>query len=197
MRNGGDRTTPTARLRARQTEQEVVELHLRGETWQKISDQLGMTRAGALKAWQRALRNMIPPEDRTAMRRVQAERLHRLRVPMFEILDSQTSEASDKIAAVRTLVRVDEREAALFGLDAPKPAEMDSEDNWRIPIEWARSLVGQGRGQTATEAIHVTEARPPEPDAPVVEATPDEHESTRGTTVGGQFTLKDIDALRG
>jgi len=108
MRNGGDRTTPTARLRARQTEQEVVELHLRGETWQKISDQLGMTRAGALKAWQRALRNMIPPEDRTAMRRVQAERLHRLRVPMFEILDSQTSEASDKIAAVRTLVRVDE-----------------------------------------------------------------------------------------
>ncbi len=125
---GGDHSSRAATLAARERERNVVELCLRGATFEQIGRQLNMDRSTAYKAWDRALKR-LPKADVEALRKAQSERLQRMRGKVWtEIAGRADPRDPTKVVApspellndlIGTALRIEAREAALHGLDAP------------------------------------------------------------------------------
>ena len=115
-------------MAARERERNVVELCLRGATFEQIGRQLNMDRSTAYKAWDRALKR-LPKADVEALRKAQSERLQRMRGKVWtEIAGRADPRDPTKVVApspellndlIGTALRIEAREAALHGLDAP------------------------------------------------------------------------------
>ena len=125
---GGDHSSRTAIFAARERERNVVELYLRGATFEQIGRQLNVDRSTACKAWQRALKR-LPKPDVEAMRTAQGERLQRMRGKVWTEIAGRADPADPtKVIPpgpqlfndlIGTELKIEAREAALFGLDAP------------------------------------------------------------------------------
>jgi hypothetical protein len=91
---GGDTSSPAAKQRTAERDKQILEMRLRGATFEMIAGRLGMHPKGVSKAYYRELAN-IPKPERELLRKEHKERL-------------------------------EEREARLFGLDAPQKLDVDS-----------------------------------------------------------------------
>ena len=114
---GGDRSSRKATLAARERERTIVELWLRGATFEQIGQKLGIDRSTAYKARDRVLKR-LPKADIEALRKAQGERLQRMRGKVWSELSS-TGDPELINALTGTLLKIETREADLFGLDAP------------------------------------------------------------------------------
>lgn len=115
---------------------EVMRLRRRGQTFEAIGEQLGVTRQRAHQIYTRALKE-IPAQEVTEYRAEQAERLDEMLRAAYAVLarqhialsggnvviDITTGERvlddGPKLAAIKTILAIEERRARLFGLDTP------------------------------------------------------------------------------
>jgi FixJ family two-component response regulator len=134
---GGNRKSHEAIVQARERERQVLELFLRGLNWAQIGRQLGMSDRGAMKAFDRAFKR-LPAKDVEKLRALQSERLNDARRRVYTELAGRQEPDPDNPGQMRTvrlspdevfrgvdrIVRIEERDATLLGLDAPKKAEV-------------------------------------------------------------------------
>jgi hypothetical protein len=135
---GGDRHSRRVVLRTREHERQALELWLRGTTLQQIADSgIGiMTASGVAKAVKRALR-AIPEKVAQEARVAMAERLQRMRFKAWE------AAKANPVGALNTLIKIEEREAKLFGLDRPTKVEIGGENGGAIPITLVREIAAR------------------------------------------------------
>jgi hypothetical protein len=135
---GGDRHSRGALLRIRERERQALELWLRGTTCQQIADSgIGIvTASGVGKAVKRALRS-IPEKAAEEARHAMAERLQRMRFKAWE------AAKANPVGALNTLIKIEEREAKLFGLDRPTKVVVGGENGGAIPITLVREIAAR------------------------------------------------------
>lgn len=136
---------PEEDLLARQREAKAVELRLKGYEFEEIALECGYISAdgkplkgSAYKAWQRAIRQVKPEtvnEARVAMQK-------RLNMYRKMLLRSLLGPVLDPTRVYEALTKIEEREAKLFGLDAPTEAENNAVPfTKRIIIEYSDPVV--------------------------------------------------------
>jgi hypothetical protein len=123
---------------ARERERQVVQLVIRGLTWGEIARQLGMgDESTARKAFNRAIKR-FPPADVELLRKLQSERLNDARRRVYTELAGRQEPDPANPGQMRTIrptidevyngvdriVRIEIREANLYGLDAPKKSDI-------------------------------------------------------------------------
>ena len=141
MANGGNRLSREAIIQARERERQALQLFLRGLTWAEIGRQLGMTDKGAIQAFNRGFKR-LPAKDVEKLRILQSERLNDARRRVYTELAGRQEQVPDPAnpgqmkavmtrptveevyAGVDRIVRIESREANLYGLDAPKRSEV-------------------------------------------------------------------------
>lgn len=104
----------------RQKGQQAVRLRMAGATLDQIASQLGFaTAAGAYKSIMRELEETAQDmgESTEAVRQLELKRLDQMLFPIWNGVLSGDQQA------VHTALRIQERRAALLGLDAPKQIE--------------------------------------------------------------------------
>jgi hypothetical protein len=109
------RSKSTARVR----EEKAIKLRMAGATYQQIGDHLGITKQAAWLAVDRVLKRTEQRANENApkMRALQGRRLDAMLMALW-----QKVEAGDP-KAIAQAVRIQERHAKLFGLDAPTQVE--------------------------------------------------------------------------
>jgi hypothetical protein len=121
---GGDTGSPAAKQRTAERDKQILELRLRGATFEMIAGRLGMHAKGVSKAYYRELAN-IPRPEREQLRKEHKERLERAWRVVWAKFEAATD--SHEIAMLnREVARLEEREARLFGLDAPQKLDVYS-----------------------------------------------------------------------
>jgi hypothetical protein len=142
MPRGGKHSSREMIVQARERERQVVQLFIRGLTWLEIARQLGYgEESGARKAFARAVKR-IPPKDVEVLRKLQSERMTDSRRRIYselagremEIPDPENPgqkkritvrpEVSDVGALLGRLLNVEQHEADLYGLYAPKKSDV-------------------------------------------------------------------------
>jgi len=142
MAGGGNRRSREAIVAAHERERQVLQLFLRGLTWVEIARQIGLTgESGARAAFDRAVKR-IPAKDVELLRKLQSERLNDARRRVYSELAGRQEQLPDPehpgltktitvrptieevYAGVDRIVRIEIREAKLYGLDAPKKSEV-------------------------------------------------------------------------
>jgi len=132
---GGDHSSRAATFAARERERNVVELCLRGATFEQIGRQLNIDRSTAYKAWDRALKR-LPKADVEAMRKMESERIRDLRFRIWNELAGRP-DPNDPAKTVRPepglvidlvdkAIKIARHEARLFGLDTPSTQQVAS-----------------------------------------------------------------------
>jgi DNA-binding CsgD family transcriptional regulator len=138
---GGDKRKAASRLLAAEREQRALQLKLRGCTFEEIGRALGISTVGASKAYHRAFRR-IPATEAKRAREEQKLRLDELRKKVWPVIDQ--SDRPMTIAAMsREIIRIEQREAYLFGLDAPEKLALEhveDEETRRTRERFTRAL---------------------------------------------------------
>ena len=116
-------------LRARQHEEQALELRLGGASYAMIGEALGMTPSGAFKAVERAMARQSAATDE------QAEKLRRLEVVRLDrLLMGQWPRAkSGDEKAARVALQISKRRSELLGLDR-KPRPEPEADNVTVIV---------------------------------------------------------------
>ncbi len=129
--------SPEAIVLARQREQQVLQLFLRGLGWMEIGRQLGINESAVRKAFDRGF-GRIPRKEVDKMRTFQSERLNDARRRVYTELAGRQEPDPANPGQMRTIrpsteevytgvdriIRIETREANLYGLDAPKKSEV-------------------------------------------------------------------------
>jgi AraC-like DNA-binding protein len=125
-------------LQARERERQVLQLFVRGLSWVEIAKQLGFAHdSGARHAFDRAAKR-FPKKDAELATSIQRERLNDARRRVYTELAGRQEPDPDNPGQMRTvrlspdevfrgvdrIVRIEEREATLLGLDAPRKSEV-------------------------------------------------------------------------
>lgn len=117
--------TPEVKQRARERERNVLALRLQGATFEQIGTQLRISTQGAEKSYKRALRR-IPEKEAILARKEALTRLDSLRVLAWTRLKGMDRSDPNYDAAVQSVLRIEQREAKLLGLDAPRQLEVQT-----------------------------------------------------------------------
>jgi DNA-binding CsgD family transcriptional regulator len=148
-------------VQARDRERQVLELFLRGLSWVQIGRQLGITDMGAIKAFDRAVKRVPAKKDMEMLRKLQSERLNDARRRVYSELAGRQEPDPANPGQMKTIrptveqvylgvdriVRIEIREANLYGLDAPKKSDIlqafvavgpPSLTDEEIAIRWTR-----------------------------------------------------------
>jgi hypothetical protein len=149
---GGDTRSPAARARAVERERQVCELRLRGVAFHDIARQLVITPSGAYRAYCRALDKLAPREAELA-RTEQKERLDRMRAVLWT--KAATAKGDAELAKLMgQLLRVEEREAKLLGLDcASKLSAHDAQEQAGRPSRREQSFADLARAMSNEDRI--------------------------------------------
>jgi hypothetical protein len=142
MAGGGNRRSREAIVAAHERERQVLQLFLRGLTWVEIARQIGLTgESGARAAFDRAVKR-VPAKDVELLRKLQSERLNDARRRVYSELAGRQEEVPDPehpgqmktitvrptieevYAGVDRIMKIETREANLYGLDAPRKSEV-------------------------------------------------------------------------
>jgi hypothetical protein len=132
-KKGGNNRSTTVQLRARQREAEIVERRLRGETFDTIATALSMSTGGCADAYERALNRVSYPTVVRA-REEQLQRLDLLRRKGW----ARANAKHPPISALEFLLRLEERQARLLGLDSDTrfdgsgPVAVDADEMTRL-----------------------------------------------------------------
>lgn len=116
--------TSVRQLKARQHEEQALELRLGGASYAQIGEALGMSASGAFKAADRALLRHAAATDEKAekLRRIEVARLDRLLMGVWP-----RAKKGDEHAA-RVALQISKRRCELLGIDRkPRPEPGDGE----------------------------------------------------------------------
>jgi hypothetical protein len=137
-------------LDSAQRDTEAIRMLSQGCTYQEVSDALGYGGSGnACRAVKRALAE-LPAREVAELRQIAGERLDRLTREAFAVLDHDHLTISQggkvvrdddgnlvhddgpKLAAIDRLLRIEERRARLYGMDAPTKfsATLSPQEEW-------------------------------------------------------------------
>ena len=107
--------TNKTHIKARQREQQAVTLRLAGQTYQAISDVMGVTKGGVYKMVKNSMERTIKHTDESVeiLKEIELHRLDRLYARMFPLAEQGSMGAVDRC------LKIMERRARLLGLDAP------------------------------------------------------------------------------
>ncbi|MGO8685209.1 MAG: hypothetical protein ACLQUT_11610 [Thermoleophilia bacterium] len=111
-------------LKARQHEEQALELRLSGASYAQIGEALGMTAGGTFKAVERALARQTAETNEKAekLRRFEVSRLDRLLMGLWP-----RARSGDEKAA-RVAIQISKRRSELLGLDRkPRPESEDAD----------------------------------------------------------------------
>src|SRR5260221_7820525 len=136
MTRGGNRMSREAIMATHERERQAVQLFIRGLAWVEIGRQLGISDVGAKKAFDRAVKR-FPKKDVEQATHLQRERLNDARRRVYTELAGRQEPDPENPGQMRTvrlspdegfrgvdrIVRIEEREATLLGLNAPKKSE--------------------------------------------------------------------------
>lgn len=116
---------------------QVWVLRLAGMSFEDIARQVGYAdKSGAKRAFDAASERWVV-ESVEQQRQVQSDRLDRLLFPAFQrVVDGDLS-------LIDTCLRIERRRAELWGLDAPKRAEVTGQDGGAIEIDFADQLLAK------------------------------------------------------
>jgi hypothetical protein len=126
----------------RKREHDAVQLALAGATYQQIADQLGFSsRGNAWRTVQRVLAR-VDAEDAAALRTVEGGRLDRMQTAVW------ANAVKGDVKAVGAVLRIMERRARLFGLDAPIQVDARISDATDAQIAELAEQLGMAKGPT-------------------------------------------------
>jgi hypothetical protein len=178
MAGGGDRRSREAIVAAHERERNVVQLFIRGLGWAEIAQQLRLKgESGARAAFDRAAKR-IPKKDVELLRKLSSERLNDARRRVYIELAGRQEQVPDpqnpgqmKTITVRPTVqevydgvdrilKIEAREAKLYGLDAPNKSDTPpaftvgppSLTDEEIEIRWGRLTEEEQRTYLRLEA---------------------------------------------
>lgn len=153
-KRGGDRSSRSARYKARTNERQALTLWLKGATFAQIAENgYFTTPSGAWRAVYRALRD-IPRATAEDARQAQLARLQELRLLLWN------EARKDPIRAAEALIRLEAREARLLGLDEPEQVQVETEVDWRKrsreeQLNWIRSMTREERAEYMALLIRI------------------------------------------
>lgn len=121
----------------------AVDLRASGHSYDEIAAAVGFrTRSAAHKAVTRALERR-PAQSVDNMRAVMGAQLDILNRAVFDVLGDERSMPDTKLKAVAAAIRIAERRAKLFGLDAPISREVAGEGS-SVTVVFSDALAVQG-----------------------------------------------------
>jgi len=142
------------RLAAAERQRQVMQLRIRGLTFEAIGKQIGCTRVIAFRVYRKALK-AIPRADVEEYRKLETERIADLRQRLWSELAGRADPADPTktirpdtettMGIIRTAVRLARHEAMLFGLDAPIKADISGTFGAAQPITDEEAAMRWGR----------------------------------------------------
>lgn len=137
-RNGGSKASGNSsnakKIAAQIRVRKALQLRMAGATFQAIADQCGYKNAQrAHEAVKRAIK-AIPRQEATEIKQMEADRLDRLMLAIWERATKGDTEATDRI------LKIMKRRADLLGLDAPAKHELGGLGGGAIPILTVESV---------------------------------------------------------
>jgi hypothetical protein len=133
---------------------EALRLRSLGWTYQRIADNIGVTKATAYNRVQRALA-AIPAEAVDEFRRLEMERLD---LVLNVAMDKAMSGDKGALFAVDRVITIMDRRAKLMGLDAPTKHEVLTLDAVTAEIRRLEAQLGDADDHSTAEVIGATEA---------------------------------------
>jgi DNA-binding CsgD family transcriptional regulator len=123
---GGDHKSSRATFEARAREAKIVQLRLRGASFEQIGQKLGINKSTATKAWHRVLRR-LPAADLEELRKAQGERITLLLQKAWGEFSGRRDSSGDLVLPtvdqvndlIASALKIERHEAIIFGLDAP------------------------------------------------------------------------------
>lgn len=117
------------RVAAAQHERDAVAMRLAGATFRQIGEKIGVHESSAAKMVKRVMARTraVADEDAEELRRVESERLDAMQLAVWP------QATKGHLGAVDRVLRIMQRRASLFGLDAPPRAAVD-EHGESVPI---------------------------------------------------------------
>lgn len=156
---GAPHSQPKTDIERAERDAQILELKRQDLTFAEIAEELGISKTAAFNAFHRALPR-IPEPAAAAYRTEHLARLELARQAVLEVLtnrhltvsngqvirvDGKTLEDDGPVlAAVDRLLRIDEREAKLLGLDAPTKSRVEV-----VTDDIAQALVAQLEAELA------------------------------------------------
>lgn len=107
--HGGDRTSPQAKLSAKEKQKKALELRLGGATYQQIADNVGYTGPSAAHKAVKTALDAIPKEAAESLRNLELARLDEMQMRLTARLRAGDLDVTNK------LIRVMEHRAKLTG----------------------------------------------------------------------------------
>jgi hypothetical protein len=120
---GGDKKSPQAKVATAKREQQIVELRLRNVSFPDIARDLGISEPGAVRAFYRAIRRQTA-DSIQAIHRSEGAKLDMAEARLHKALDANKNNWKAVEALSNSLIRLYQRRARLFGLDAPQKVDI-------------------------------------------------------------------------
>lgn len=110
-----------------EAEADALTLRLSGLSYRRIADQQGCSVSTAHDRVERALKAYVPQEDVDQLRKIEGERLEAAIGAVLAVMSDQRATPLQVLDAARTLARLQERKAKLYGLDTPVTQKVEVE----------------------------------------------------------------------
>lgn len=136
-RSHGQSSTSRQKVGGKVNEERILELRIRGLSHTKIAAKLDLDQSTVTRALQRAMTRMIEStrEKAEQVRDLEATRLDQMLDGVWE------GATHGDVQAIDAVVKLMNRRAKLYGLDAPARQEVTGADGGPIAIDDARALL--------------------------------------------------------
>jgi transposase len=127
-------------------EAEALTLKLSGMSYRQIAEAQGVHVSTAHDRVQRALKAYIPQDEVEALRKIEDARLEATTTQVLKVIAAPDAPVDALLDAAKTLVRIQERRAKLWGLDTPvaQKVEVTHVDQLDHDIERLMEELGAG-----------------------------------------------------
>lgn len=115
------------RVQELEAEAAALTLRLSGLSYRRIADEQGCSVSTAHDRVERALKAYVPQEDVDQLRKIEGERLEATIGAVLRVMSDERAQPAQILDAARTLARLQERKAKLYGLDTPVTQKVEVE----------------------------------------------------------------------
>jgi hypothetical protein len=172
---GGDRSSKRARGESRLNEATILRAYLTGKSLREIAGEIGLSLRGTQAAYSRALTHGVAMPEVATLRREAIGRLEILRRRLFDDFDN-ASDAETRCGVSDRIVRIEQRYAALTGIDVPTRfsvglhPDTSGDDEITVArlkenlsVDELRAYVALGRKAIGKTSVETTATVTPEP----------------------------------
>jgi len=136
---------------------EVIRLRTVGLKFHEIAERVGYaSRSGAKEAYDAALR-WWGREAVDDLRTIEGERTEELRRYTFARIIANPESTAEFVSLVNSAVKVSQRRAALYGLDAPRQVEISGEDGGPVRTDVGEILLERIRALAVERGVELPE----------------------------------------